>query len=863
MSTHEQLNWHYASQNGEERLGPVSIRELSELAGQGAVGPKTLVWSPGYPEWVPAEKIADLLTEARVADVPTPASPPATDVVHTSAPPQDLKPRKFPFVVPRIISGLIASCMIAGVTGVGLAVAEKSPWPAVAVLLAGSALAFIASFVAYRKERYQIDDARLVCHRGGLVSDQTTEFDVRNITHVKLKLPWLRHKFFGVGNVIVQTAGNSKPMEMRGISAPDTLYAGLRDRMKKNGYDLTQQQLLHEERPALIGIIGECMGLFGGAIMVALFFLSAIFGGSQEAAQAPPDIELLAIPGIGVLLVILAFVVVRFLDLRRRTYRVYNDVVVYDEGFLTRENAFIPYENIADANTKCTLLDRIFGLYDVQISCQGSSSEIKFRRLRHGVALSAAIDQLVVFARQKKKPASRSTAAGETAVASQDRFRRAEPESIPIEETLVGDFRMNAARTMVPLLVLLPLIPLWIAAMIQAGIRLVSTQYSVRHGSVRHSYRFLTLHDREFAYDKITGVVIKQNLWDRMFGTMTLKFWSIGSGKPLEFAHISSSQLNLAALMRQAGIPDASPEPCELIASFGVVTWLRANLKYLPLPLLFAAGVVFAAIQIGDPIIYYLLALPVLVCLGACIRSKIYHSRQRLRFHEHHIEAGQGVISRSRYYARYSNVKRTQVTRYPGGSEGTLEIFVAAEEEVGQLVQQQPQAKSRQTIMKHCSFTTGFLADVREKGLLLDDILCGRVEPAPDAVAAAPLDVLLEARRSVGSALVKLIFLSNLVFPLIALLPITLPATVIRIKRWRYRVDAARVVMSWGIFYQRETSILLDRVDSLQQSQGPLNKLFRNGDVSIMTAGSSKPDLRIIDSPGYLPLYQLIRERSQ
>jgi uncharacterized membrane protein YdbT with pleckstrin-like domain len=76
-------------------------------------------------------------------------------------------------------------------------------------------------------------------------------------------------------------------------------------------------------------------------------------------------------------------------------------------------------------------------------------------------------------------------------------------------------------------------------------------------------------------------------------------------------------------------------------------------------------------------------------------------------------------------------------------------------------------------------------------------------------------------------------------------------------------VEDFRVVVKRGVLYRKQTSILLDRVDSLQQKQGVLNKVFRNGDVSIMTAGSSKPDLKIIDSPGYLALYQLIRERSQ
>jgi len=95
------------------------------------------------------------------------------------------------------------------------------------------------------------------------------------------------------------------------------------------------------------------------------------------------------------------------------------------------------------------------------------------------------------------------------------------------------------------------------------------------------------------------------------------------------------------------------------------------------------------------------------------------------------------------------------------------------------------------------------------------------------------------------------------------LLPITLPATVIRVKRWCYRIDTARIVKSWGMLYRKETSILLDRVDSLQQNQGPLNKLFRNGNISIMTAGSSTPDFKIIDSPEYLKMFEVIRGSSQ
>ncbi|MCW1921865.1 PH domain-containing protein [Luteolibacter arcticus] len=880
MSARDQQDWHYASRDGQ-RLGPVSIQELSALATRGEVGPTTLVWSYGYSDWIPAEQISDLLAAAREATPiavppPVPAATPvageekeaiATPVTVSpvtaaapeepaspAAPALDLKPRKGSFICLRIVFGLIGWAVLGAITAAILAATENPPWPGAVVFVAGSILAVFASLVAYRKERYQILDSRVLCHSGGMVSDQTTELEIRNITHVKLVLPWLRYKFYGVGNVIVETAGNARPVVLRAIPEPEAVYEVLQERMKKHGYDLTRQQLLLEERPAMIGIIGECLGLAGGAVGLAIVGTPFIMGMS-EAAQSPVfDLAAKVVIAL-VIIMLIAGVIVRFLDLQRRKYRVYNDVVVYEEGFLTRHNAFIPYENIADANTKSSFLDRLFGLYDVQVSCQGSGSDIKFRRLNNGIALSGAIDHLVVLARQKEKPAAKNAALG-----SQIRPRRAEPEAIPVGEAMVAELRMHAGRTLVPLLLIFPILPLWIVSMIQASIRLMSTQYSVRPGSVRHSYRFMTLHDREFAYDKITGVVVAQNLWDRMFGTLTLKFWSIGSGEPMVFAHVAANQIDMVALMRQAGIPAGTAEHYQAAASFGVFTWLRARLKFLPLLLLFAGGVIYAAIDI-DPVLYYALLLPVLIIGIAVICAKLRYSRQRLVFHDHHIEAEQGIIAKRWYYVRYGNVKRTKVTRYPGVETGDLEIFVAGEEEIQQTGVQKKQGQ--RGLMKQCSFTSGFLPAVRDQGTLLDDILCGRVDPSPQAVAAEPLEVLLEARRSVGNAVFRLVLFSILLVVPIVLLPITIPLKVISARRWRYRIEAARIVLTSGVLYRSETSILLDRVDSLQQSQGPLNKIFKNGNVTIMTAGSSKPDLHIIDSPEYLPMYEVIRERSQ
>ena len=154
------------------------------------------------------------------------------------------------------------------------------------------------------------------------------------------------------------------------------------------------------------------------------------------------------------------------------------------------------------------------------------------------------------------------------------------------------------------------------------------------------------------------------------------------------------------------------------------------------------------------------------------------------------------------------------------------------------------------------------LVDATGAGELLDDILCGRVNPAPGAVGAEPMEGLMEAQRALKNAMIGSVLLSVILFPLLVLLPFWLVWLSISIPRWRYCMDAARVIIERGVLYKTRETILLDRVDSLTQNQGPIHKLCGNGTVSIMTAGSSKPDLCIVDCPDYRDVYAKVRDHS-
>ena len=768
---------------------------------------------------------------------------------------REIKPRKGSFLFPKLVISFALSAFFSLTLAGVLHSLEASPWLGLLVFALLFGLGFAMARAAYRKERYEIQATRLICHRGGLISDEETEFEIRNITHVKIKLPWLRYKFLKVGNVIVETAGTSQPLVFRSIHDPESVYSEIANRMKANGYDLTKQQLLHEESPSLLAVTLESIAMFFVTVFLSLFGFVGFLNDADIAPEMPIMIGFIGTIVIGAI----TFIVLRFIDIMRRKYRVFNDVVVYEEGFLTRENAFIPYENISDSDTKRTLIDQILGLYDVTVSCQGSSSEIKFRRLKNGILLSQAIDQIVTFASQKVRPPKLPT--DQMQQKALERPRRVEPKLVANPGMFEREYRITPLRMLMPailaMVLILPLFPLWIAGMIDGLIKITSTRFFVRQNSIRYSYSFLKVEEREFTCEKITGVVIKRDLFDRMLGTVTLKFQSIGSHKAIEFMHVKYDAHEIEMLLRHVGIPDTSNDHFAVPASFHFMTWMRSKLWNIVFFLIVSVLIGFLVIASEEPKLV-LLYIPVLVAvMGGWVYAKLYYSRQRLRFHDHHVEAEQGILAKKHYYVRYKNIKRVTTTLYPGGESGSLQIFIAGEEDMMTQVKQKD--NSLYKFKKQSSFATDLVDNALNAGRLLDDILSGRADVSQVAVPAEQAEILLESSRSVGHAVFKLVTLSVIIFPLALFLPLTLPATFICIKRWRYRIESFRVVWTHGVLFREITTVLFDRVDSLQKSQGPLNKMFGNGTVSIMTAGSSKSDLVLVASPDYLKLYEAIR----
>ena len=786
----------------------------------------------------------------------------------------ELRPVRLAFLVQRVAPVVLVLFVVWIAALIGREFVQPPGISTLHVVVGGVTLLFVAALTAgfwaatvYAKERYEFFDHRIVVHRGTLVSDETSELMIRNITHVKRRLPWPRFPLFGVGDVMIESAGSeASEIRLRTIRRPDHVYEGVMALMRANGFNISRDELLHEERPNKIAVAIECAGMTLAAIAATIAALAELYFEDEGSNKIGLYLSLLPLLGI-------VAIVFHYLDMCRRTYRVYADTVMYEEGFLTRDDAFIPGENIADSSTRRGLIDQLLGLYDVQISCQGSNGEIQFRRLRNGPALSNAVERAVAHTAELATDPARdfpeTHATGDRAGAQQaipaipstGTGGTADLASATVtEDCWTAELRQSPWRAVAPFVVLCivlpPLTPIWVLAIVRGMINALCTHYAVRPSSIRERFQFLHSTEREFSYDKVTGAVVRENPFDRLLGTVTVSIWSIGSAQPLELAHVQRNRLELTALLQQLGIPE--PDPVEQIRScFSLPRMFLATLPLqLVLTLVVAAIPVLAFVWSG----WSLLALvPLAAACGALLGHRlIYYPRCCVTVHRTYLECREGWLWRQHFYARHDNIKRVELTRYPKVDVGTVRFVVAGEHRP----RSSPYAMRKKSKKPFESFGTssyGFQVRYAEQigrhAWALDERLRG-ADPSSHQVESPER----ESGPALANSLVGLIFVSIAVAPLVVLLPLTVPWMVLVVRRRRYFVERHRVLVRRGILYRSQASILHDRIDSLRRNQRLLGKCFGNGTVTILTAGSSQPDLELTNAPDYLQLYELLQQ---
>jgi membrane protein YdbS with pleckstrin-like domain len=235
--------------------------------------------------------------------------------------------------------------------------------------------------------------------------------------------------------------------------------------------------------------------------------------------------------------------------------------------------------------------------------------------------------------------------------------------------------------------------------------------------------------------------------------------------------------------------------------------------------------------------------------VAAYVWRQIWVDKQRLSLHRSHIELQQGVWWRTHVCARYDNVKKLTVGWYPGAAAGWLQVFVAGEQ-----IAEHDQGNS---IPIPYSLMARFVLTTDDIGAQLDEVIEGVRDPGDDRSVPARSGAH-SMRPHRGQLMLQSLVVSIILLPFASVL---LVWAWVAAKRVEYTLEPHRVVVRRGVFFRRETSMLVGRIDSLEQRQGAIGKLFGTGTVTLHTAGSSRPDLALHALPNHAAMHAAIRQR--
>ncbi len=382
-----------------------------------------------------------------------------------------------------------------------------------------------------------------------------------------------------------------------------------------------------------------------------------------------------------------------------------------------------------------------------------------------------------------------------------------------------------------------------------ALLRTRARRYELGGGKLSATHTRVSRTEVEFTFSQITSVVVTRRILDRLMGTATIHFFSIGAQHPVVFEHLRRGREASAEILDRLGMPDG--EPGDVIRpDLGPGVYLRAR----------ASGLTTSVVLIGASMAgavltpLALLAIPlVLVVAGSRVLADVVEMRHAaLELHAGHLVGARGVLNKRRHAAPLRQIKDLRSLTYPVSPHGALTFFAGG----------------------GSSFTLSFVREAHAALDRLDALL--HAHPQHEATSVVPFDVtaVLTASPDVRAPLARTALLSLLVVPAGApilifvgilaapLLTVAIPLLVLapfilvaghymRLKRTRYELQESRVLHSSGILRRGRFSVLLDRIDHLATAQGPLHRMFDTGNISIYTTGSPHVELVLRDLRGY------------
>ncbi len=833
--------------------------------------------------------------------------------------PEILRPNKRVFIWRPIIRAAIINTVlaIAGFfffplfTGV-----DPGPLVWVAAVIGTVTALTVHRIIAFNKTFYEFHGDRLIVKTGSLAKSSTIDLPYRNVTQVVLRLPWLEHRFFATGHLRVHAAGSARGVALlKSIDEPHKLYQKIAAHLRDSGFSLARKERLQREKPHLVGTALDTSGMAISGLIAMVVVAMTIAGsiidildlsnyfelfevltgtlepddGEEAALAARGTLGLALLTGLGGILG-LAKLAIHFVDLNRRTYTLWDDVVDYEDGFLTETYKFIPVENLADTATSEPFLKRLFGMANVVLRPHGSAGGISFPSMPNAAQFRGHLDELIERSQTPEAtlPDDR-IAPGEVDADAEEadalgKTTGGAARRLPVIDEPPLEFSPSLMRRLITAIIQAVKFPATIALvaavayaavvftefeleqldltadelaaldwtlygflglvglymLLQVGRAIffcMTTKYAVGRRKVTWERDFISRDEVEFTMDKITALEVERDVVDRLTGCATISFWSIGNDRPLIFEDVKKAAQRVTEIRRRLGLlaniddADQTHRPSVSPLNFALGR-LYSNLFWL----LLAAGAA-AFTPLWEPALYVAAAIA-LIPLLRFVQQALYHRFGRLFLFGDHLRIRQGILFITDQYVAYDQLRSQVTTRYPLRKAGTLRLIPGSNRTMG----------------------LPFLRDIAALHEDLDERLYAH--PMRAVAQAEDLDrtVVSTHRPQARNALV----LWTLLTLLIAILTV-IPALLVYLwyRRTSIVVEEGRVRRLRGLLYRTTQTVLVNRIDQILIDRGPLNTLFKNGKVSILTVGSSLPTLSLGPIKQDQALYDQLEERTQ
>lgn len=731
--------------------------------------------------------------------------------------------------------------------------------------------------VSLGKEHYSLTNSLFMSHGGGLFSDYENELNVKNITQVKLVLPFWEYMFFKTGHILIESAGaSSTEIKMRSIRDPESAYDFVIECMRNAGFKLSCNNLVSKMKPHALAVFLEVFQSAIGILLFAGYLVLAFFGEGVNLLDIFAKYWIITLPLI--VLAVGAFLTYSFLyycDLIKRVYSVYDDAIEYKEGFLNKAWAVIPIENISDSSITQGVVSRMFGLYDVKLSCQGASQEILFKNIVDGDKLSNTVDDLIDKFKsnvlmpdklQEKKDVTTNV-------------ERQAKQPVAYDREYTYKFTISVKKIWTEVLVFLPIylviFPLFIFRSIYAGMANSINTYKIKKDSVEHTFKFIQKQTKEFSFEKITGIIFKESFLDKWCGTCSLLFWSIGSGDNFNIPGVSISDDVKSGLLAKKGIRQQKELYC-LKSKISVGSFIKSKVfSCLAAVLILLVGV------IAFPVLPFVIQIIFLIgtVLSVLIVSYVffYYEYMSLTFYEDYVKFKKGVVIKQTYYVLYNDIKDIETTKYFWSNKGQICFNVA-----GEIVVKTQNGQ----YMRNCAFSIAHLDAIDVLDEIIDLIFHKRpTQKDINSLISNPRDTgeesLLKVKPSPANYLIPLLVflvpfncvvwwtykflligsLINLLFGLVVMDVMLIWIILLNVNAITYCMQSYRVLRRSGVFYKRQKSIIYDKIDFINNKQGFINKLCSNGNISINTVGSSSVELELKNMKNFKQFYELLKQK--